>query len=61
MTEPTGVQALVAALQTAINADTMFSNLALVVPVIGGVVIFAFMYYIIRRVIKGASKGKARI
>lgn len=61
MNDPTGIQALVAALQSAINADTMFSNLALVIPVIGGVLVFAFMYYIVKKVIKGAAKGKARI
>lgn len=61
MTDPTGIQALVAALQSAINADTMFSNLALVIPVIGGVLVFAFMYHIVKKVIKGAAKGKARI
>lgn len=52
---------VVSALQTALNTDAMFTNLGVLIPVVGGVLIFAFTYRIIRRIIKGASNGKARI
>lgn len=52
---------LVTALQGVLNADQMFTNLTSLIPVVGGVLIFAFTYRIIRRMISGASKGKARI
>lgn len=52
---------LVTALQGVLSADQMFTNLTSLIPVVGGVLIFAFTYRIIRRMISGASKGKARI
>lgn len=55
------MSAVVTALQSAITTDTMFTNLALLIPVIGGVLIFAFTYRIIRRIVSGAQKGKARV
>lgn len=61
MDTPTSMSSVVSALQTAINTDTMFTNLGLLIPVIGGVLIFAFTYRIIRRIIKGANNGKARV
>lgn len=60
--EPTSsMQAVVSALQTAITTDTMFTNLASLIGVVGGVLIFAFTYRIVRRIVSGAQKGKARI
>lgn len=52
---------LVTALQGILTTDAMFTNLTLLIPVLGGVLIFAFTYRLVRRVIKGASKGKANI
>lgn len=52
---------LVTAMQSAINTDAMFTNLTLLIPVIGGVMLFAFTYRIVRKIIKGASKGKATV
>ena len=52
---------LVTAMQSAINTDSMFTNLTLLIPVVGGVLLFAFTYRIVRRIIKGASSGKARV
>ena len=49
------------ALGTAITTDTMFTNLASLIPIVGGVLIFAFTYRIVRRVVSGAQKGKAKI
>lgn len=57
----TSMQAVVTALTSILTTDAMFTNLAALIPVVGGVLIFAFTYRIIVRIIKGAQKGKARI
>lgn len=61
MTDPTPFQSVVSALQTAISTDSMFTNLAALIPVVGGVLIFAFTYRIIKKIVKGAQRGKANI
>ena len=61
MDTPTSMTNVVSALQSALNTDAMFTNLGVLIPVVGGVLIFAFTYRIIRRIIKGANSGKARI
>ena len=61
MDTPTTMSSVVSALQTAINTDSMFTNLGALIPVVGGVLIFAFTYRIIRRIIRGANNGKARV
>lgn len=55
------MSALVTALESVLNTDAMLANLTLLIPVIGGVLLFAFTYRIIRRMINGTSKGKAKI
>lgn len=60
MTE-TAMSSVVTALQGILTTETMFTNLAALIPVVGGVLIFAFTYRIIRRIISGAQKAKARI
>lgn len=57
----TAMQGVVTALQSILTTDAMFTNLAALIPVIGGVLIFAFTYRIIRRIVSGAPKAKARI
>lgn len=57
----TVMESVVTALQGILTTDAMFTNLAKLIPVVGGVLIFAFTYRIIRRIISGANKGKARI
>lgn len=57
----TAMSSVVTALQSILTTDAMFTNLASLIPVVGGVLIFAFTYRIIRRVVSGAQKGKARI
>lgn len=59
--EATAFDAVVTALQSILTTDAMFTNLAALIPVVGGVLIFAFTYRIIRRVIGGAQKAKARV
>lgn len=49
------------ALSSAITTETMFTNLASLIPVVGGVLIFAFTYRIVRRIISKAQKGKAGV
>lgn len=61
MDTPTSMSGVVTALQGILTTDAMFTNLAALIPVVGGVLIFAFTYRIIRRVVKGAQGGKARI
>ena len=57
----TAMQALLQALQSAISTDTMLANLTTLVPFVGGVAIFAFTYRLVKRLITGASRGKAKI
>ena len=60
-TPTTSMNAVVTALQNILTTDAMFTNLAALIPVVGGVLIFAFTYRIVRKVVSGASKGKAKI
>lgn len=61
MDNPTVMQRLVTALQGILNLDNFMEAFTTLVPVIGGVLIFAFIYRIVRKMIKGASKGKANV
>lgn len=54
-------EGLVTALEGILNTTQMFTNLTALIPVVGGVLIFAFTYRIIRKIVKGAQKGKASI
>lgn len=57
----TVMSSVVSALQNILTTDAMFTNLASLIPVVGGVLIFAFTYRIVRKIVKGAQKGKANI
>lgn len=57
----TSMSSLVAALQSILTTDSMFTNLSTLIPVVGGVLIFAFTYRIVRRIVKSAQRGKANI
>lgn len=59
--DETGMSALVTALQGILTTDAFMANLTALVPVIGGVLIFAFTYRLVRKIVKGAAKGKANI
>ena len=59
--DATNIDNVKTALETAINTESMFTNLSVLIPVVGGVLIFAFTYRIIRRIVGGANKGKAKI
>lgn len=55
------MNALVTALQGILNTEQMITNLTLLIPVVGGILIFAFTWRIVRRMISGAQKGKAKV
>lgn len=55
------MEGLATALAGILTTDKFFANLTTLVPVIGGVLIFAFTYRIVRKIVKGAQKGKANI
>lgn len=59
--DATAMSNVVTALQSAITTDTMFTNLAALIPVVGGVLIFSFTYRIVKKIVKGAQRGKASI
>ena len=55
------MSSLVTALSGILTTDSFMANFTALVPVIGGVLIFAFTYRLVRRIISGAQKGKARV
>lgn len=59
--EGTAIDGLVTALNGAINMNTLLGSLTALVSWIAGVVLFAFVYGRVRKSIKGASQGKAKI
>lgn len=61
MPEVSVMEQLVSALKGILTTDAMFTNLTALVPVIGGVLIFAFTYRIVRKIISKAQRGKAGI
>lgn len=61
MDATTNMSGVVTALQSILTTDAMFTNLAALIPVVGGVLIFAFTYRIIRRIVSKGQKGKAAI
>lgn len=56
-----GMSELVTALQGILSLDVFMAALTDLVPVIGGVLIFAFIYGRVRKLTKGAANGKAKI
>lgn len=61
MTEPTGMSAFITALQTNLTSANLWGELAAAGAFIGLMVVFAFGYRIVKRLVNGVSKGKARI
>lgn len=57
----TGMSELVTALQGILTTDAFMGALTTLIPVVGGVLLFAFVYRIVRKLIKGTAKGKANI
>lgn len=44
-----------------ITADTLFGTVGSIMPFIIAMCIFSFGWYVARKAIKGAAKGKARV
>lgn len=63
MTEPAAgsMSSIVTQLTTGITTSTLFGVVGEVMPFVIVMVIASFGFYVLRRAIKGASKGKARI
>lgn len=51
----------ISTLTTTVTADGLWGVFTDALPFVGVVVIVAFGFYIVRKLIKGVSKGKARI
>lgn len=59
--DATGMSGLVTALEGILTTDAFMGALTALIPVVGGVLLFAFVYRIVRRLVKGSAKGKANI
>lgn len=59
--ESTGMSAFITALQTNLTSANLWGELAAAGAFIGLMVVFAFGYRIVRKLVNGVSKGKARI
>lgn len=55
------MQNAVNTLATTVTSDALWGVFADAVPYISVVVLVAFGFYLVRRMIKGVSKGKAKI
>lgn len=56
-----GMSGFVSAAGEQINSTTMWTEATSAVPLIGGIIVFALGFYIVRKVLKGASKGKFKM
>lgn len=56
-----GMSGFVSAAGEQINSTTMWTEATAAVPLIGGIIVFALGFYIVRKVLKGASKGKFKM
>lgn len=55
------MQAFITALTTAVTSNTLWATVTDAAPMITVAVLFSFGYRVLRHVIAGVSKGKARI
>lgn len=56
-----GMSGAVSTLSSTVTADALWGVFADAVPYISVVVLVAFGFYLVRRMIKGVSKGKAKV
>lgn len=59
--ESTGMAAIVSALNTAVSQTTIFAVFAELVPWIATLIIALLGLYFLRKLIKGAARGKLKI
>lgn len=57
----TGMTSIVSQLTTGITSAGLFGTVAEIMPFIVAMIGFAFGYKVLRKAVKGASKGKANI
>lgn len=57
----TGMSGFITALQTNLTSANLWGELVAAGAFIGLMVVFAFGYRVIRKVIKGSSKGKSNV
>ena len=55
----TGMEGIVSQLTTGVTAEGLFGTVAKIFPFIVVMIGFAFGYKVLRKVVRGASKGKA--
>ena len=51
----------VSALSTTVSADALWGVFGTAIPYIGVVVLVSFGFFLVKRMIKGVSRGKAKI
>lgn len=61
MEPATGMSGFITALQTNLTSANLWGELTAAGAFIGLMVVFAFGYRVVRKVIKGTSKGKANV
>lgn len=61
MEPASGMSGFITALQTNLTSANLWTELTAAGAFIGLMVVFAFGYRVIRKVIKGTSKGKANV
>lgn len=59
--EATGLEDVVETINTTITPQVLSSVVGSIMPFILSMTIFGFGYFLIRRLIKGASRGKAKL
>ncbi len=57
----TGMKAAITTLTSSVSAEALWGVFNEAIPYIAVVVVVGFGFYLVRRMIKGVSKGKARI
>lgn len=60
-TVATGMEGIVTQLTTGITSDGLFGTVGEIIPFVVIMIGFAFGYKVLRKAVKGASKGKANI
>lgn len=57
----TGMSGFITALETELTSANLWTELTAAAAFIGLMVVFAFGYRVVRKVIKGAARGKANV
>lgn len=56
-----GMSNAISTLSTTVSSDALWGVFNTAIPYIGVVVLVGFGFYLVRRMIKGVAKGKARV